>query len=438
MFHQSACFPVKRLFLAVLLCAPVAAAQAGFNVGGGGTRGGSVPPSGVNQTDSLKDFHHIMAVQANSQQVTQFRALVKDTEAAKTELRGLISSLQTEKPDDPATSTLAGLEQNLNGVRTNSKQFVDGFSADQKTGLRDLTRRLEKTDSDLEQAQKRLDQVVHATKASNPELAPHLEYLDKALTEFSDEQISLGKEMSITLATAQDLSFTLPAVENPVSLENRRITIRISGELTQFAAEQQQRVFKLQLIAALAELQQNIGDILQAQFQQSSSCGERVSVRRAMLVPANPASLLALRLHYERWACSPGASRIMASEIAESDGDVDIKLTPSVDKPGTLKLMSQFQRIGATGMMADALRSGDLGDEVKEKVSDSVLAALRAGEDFKLTLPAAVQNDATLENASFEDSGAGNLSILFEGRVQISAEQVNLLASQLNQTASRQ
>lgn len=128
----------------------------------------------------------------------------------------------------------------------------------------------------------------------------------------------------------------------------------------------------------------------------------------------------------------------MASEIAESDGDVDIKLTPSVDKPGTLKLMSQFQRIGATGMMADALRSGDLGDEVKEKVSDSVLAALRAGEDFKLTLPAAVQNDATLENASFEDSGAGNLSILFEGRVQISAEQVNLLASQLNQTASRQ
>lgn len=438
MFHQSACFPVKRLFLAVLLYMPLATAQVGFNVGGGGTRGGSVPPSGVNQPDSLKDFHHIMAVQASNPQVNRFHALVKDTEAAKTELRGLITSLQTAKPDAAATSTLASLEQNLDAVRTGNKQFVDGFSADQKTGLRDLTRRLEKADSDLEQAQKKLDQIVRATNISSSEIAANLENLDKALTEFSDEQVSLGKEMSITLASAQDLSFTLPAVENPVSLENRRITIRVSGQLTQFAAEPQQRVFKFQLIAALADLQQNIGDILRAQFQQSSSCSERVSVRRAMLMPANPASLLALQLHYERWACSPRASQIMASEIAESDGDVDIKLTPAVDKPGTLKLMSQFQRIGATGMMGDALRSGDLGDEVREKVSDSVLAALRAGEDFKLTLPAAVQNDATLETASFEDSGAGILSILFEGRVQISAEQVNLLASQLNQTASRQ
>jgi hypothetical protein len=436
-FPQSACFPVKRLFLVVLLCMP-AAAQVGFNVGGGGTRGGSVPPSGVNEPDSLKDFHHIMAVQASNHQVNRFHALVKDTEAAKTELRGLITRLQTAQPEDPAISSLASLEQNLDGVRTGSKQFIDGFSSDQKTGLRDLMRRLEKADSDLEQAQKKLDQIVHATKISNPEVAAHLENLDKALTEFSAEQISLGREMSITLASGQDVSFTLPAVENPVNLEDRRITIRVSGELTQFAAEQQLRVFKLQLIAALADLQQNIGDILQAQFQQSSSCSERVSVLRAMLMPANPASLLALRLHYERWACSPGASQIMASEIAESDGDVDIKLTPAVDKPGTLKLMSEFQRVGATGMMGDALRSGDLGDEVREKVSDSVLAALRAGEDFKRTLPPSVQNDATLETASFEDSGAGNLSILFEGRVQISTEQVNLLASQLNQTASRQ
>jgi hypothetical protein len=436
--HQSACFPVKRLFLAVLLCMPFATAQVGFNVGGGGTRGGSVPPSGVNQPDSLKDFHHIMAVQASNYQVNLFRALAKDTEVAKTELQNLISSRQSGKPEASATSNLASLEQNLDRVRTGSQQFVDGFSADQKAGLRDLTRRLEKADSDLAQAQRKLDQIVHATRTSNPEVAIQLENLDKALAEFTGEQISLGKEMSITPATGQDLSFTLPAVENPVNLENRRITIRVSGELTQFAADQQQRIFKLQLIAALADLQQNIGDILRAQFQQSSSCGERVSVRRAMLMPADPASLLALQLHYERWACSPGASQIMASEIAESDGDVDIKLTPSVDKPGTLKLTSEFQRIGATGMMGDALRSGDLGDEVRENVSDSVLAALRAGENFKRTLPDVVQNDATLETASFEDSGAGNLSILFEGRVQISAEQANLLASQLNQTASRQ
>jgi hypothetical protein len=434
--QQSGRCPVKRFILLILLGVPFALAQRGINLGG--TSRGSVPPSGVNETDSLKDFHHLMAVEASNPQVTQFRSLMKTTETAHSELKALIANLQATKPDVLDASAMTTLDQALDNARGGNKQFVDGFSTNQRTGLKDLTKRLEKADSDLEQSQKRLDQIAHATNVSAPEATARVETLDKALTEFSDEQLALGREMSITLATAQDLSFTLPLVENPVSFGNRKITVRVSGELTQVAAAPQQRVFQLRLTAALADLQQNISDILQAQFQPSSSCGERVSVRRAMLMPATPASLLALRLHYERWACSRMASQITASEIAESDGEVEVKLTPAVDKPGTLQLASEFQRIDAGGMMGDSLRSGNLGDDVREKVSNSILAALRAGADFKATLPAAVQNDVALESATFEDSGAGKLSILLEGGVQISSEQVNLLASQLNQTASRQ
>lgn len=421
----------QAFLIAVMLYVPLAVAQRGVNIGGGSR--GSVPPTGVNDTDSLKDFHHIMAVQATSQQVAEFQALTRSTEAAKAELKTLIR-LEASKPD--AVSVIATLDQTLDAARTGNKQFVEGFSANQKAGLRDLIRRLEKADSEIEQSQKRLDQS-HVNNISGPDTASRAENLDRTLAEFSDAQLALGREMSIMLVTGQDLSFSLPSTENPVNLDNRKITVRTSGELTQIATEQGHRVFHLQLTAALADLQQNIGDILQAKLQHSASCSERVSVRRAMLMPSTPASVLALRLHYERWACSGRAGLSMASEIAESDGNVEMRLVPAVENPSTLKLLSEFQKIDVDGMMGDALRSGTLGDEVRENVGESVLAVLRAGADFKASLPTAIQNDVGLESASFEDSGSGNLSILFQGRVQLSGEQVNLLASQLNQTASK-
>jgi hypothetical protein len=49
-----------------------------------------------------------------------------------------------------------------------------------------------------------------------------------------------------------------------------------------------------------------------------------------------------------------------------------------------------------------------------------------------------VQNSATLQSAKFRDLGVGGLSVVLEGQVEISNEQANQLASQLNQTLSAQ
>jgi hypothetical protein len=89
-------------------------------------------------------------------------------------------------------------------------------------------------------------------------------------------------------------------------------------------------------------------------------------------------------------------------------------------------------------MLADALRAGDLGDDLRDRVTQSVLSAMQAAADFKTTLPAAVQNSAVVQTAKFQDSGAGNLRVVLEGQIQISNEQANLLASELNQTVSAQ
>jgi hypothetical protein len=89
-------------------------------------------------------------------------------------------------------------------------------------------------------------------------------------------------------------------------------------------------------------------------------------------------------------------------------------------------------------MLGEELRSGDRGNDLREKVAKAVLLALQSGVDFKTTLPGAIQSSAILESARFRDAGSGGLSVALEGKVQVSNEQVNLLASQLNQGLTAQ
>jgi hypothetical protein len=63
---------------------------------------------------------------------------------------------------------------------------------------------------------------------------------------------------------------------------------------------------------------------------------------------------------------------------------------------------------------------------------------MRGGTDFKTALPPAVQNYVTIQSAKFQDAGVGSLSVVVGGQVQVSNEQANQLASQLNQALSAQ
>ena len=173
---------------------------------------------------------------------------------------------------------------------------------------------------------------------------------------------------------------------------------------------------------------------MNAQLREGSACGERLGLRSANILPAPPASVLVLQLHFERWLC---AGRSSPTELAESDGSVTVKVTPSVQN-STLTMAATFSRIDASGMMADDLRSGDLGDDLRDKVAKLLLLAVQSGVDFKSTLPQSLQNAASLDGAKFQDGGAGILRMVLSGQVQLSNEQATLLANQLNQALSAQ
>lgn len=391
-------------------------------------------PDGVDDKDSLKDFHQVLAVQASGQQVTEFQALVKNTESAKLQLQAFVQ--QVEKEKIAASYTPAGTEvaANLESVVAANKKFVAGFSDAQKSGLRDLTKRMEHATSDLDQEQAKLGQGLKATAPSGAEILVRGEALDKALSEFSSQQLALGREMSIVVANGSDLSFNLPPVKRPVSIGGNSIAVIVSGALSQIEEQNGQRTFKLEMTEDLSDLQQNINRLLHAALDSGSSCGERISVREAMLTPSFESAVLSLQLHYERWSCVGTFGRANSTEIAENDGTVEVKLAPSVDKSNNLNLNVEFGRIDAGSMFTESLRSGDLGDDLRDKISRAVLVAVRAGTDFKRSLPSALENSALIQSARFHDAGAGVLSVVLEGKTQISNDQANLLASQLNQS----
>ena len=420
---QSVLAIASRVIFGHILLTSALAAQDhgghGISIGGGNVYG---QPNGVDEKDTLKDFHQALAVQATSQQIAAFQQLVKNTGAAHDQLAAFASA---KSPRDG----VAALDQALESARTANHKFQDGLSEPQKSGLRELLRRLDKADSDLTQEAKRFDQTVESGGGtSNPAS------LDTALTSFSNEQFALGREMGITLASAQDVSFNLPPVKNPADVGSRSITVVASGVLSQTEAHGDLRTFRLDSNLDLTDLQQNITAIMNAQLREGSACGERLGLRSANILPAPPATVLVLQLHFERWLC---AGRSSPTELAESDGSVTVKVTPSVQN-STLNMTAAFGRIDASGMMADELRTGDLGDDLRDKVAKCLLLAVQSGSDFKTTLPQPLQSTAALQGAKFQDGGAGILRMVLSGQVQLSNEQATLLANQLNQALSAQ
>ena len=84
-----------------------------------------------------------------------------------------------------------------------------------------------------------------------------------------------------------------------------------------------------------------------------------------------------MQLHFERWACF---GRDTMNEMVEGNGTIEVKLTPAVGEDRALRLVPETGRVDAQGMVGDLLRSGSLGDTVRDAVAQSVLSAVRQGE----------------------------------------------------------
>jgi hypothetical protein len=407
-----------------------------MSTGAGGVVGGR--PDGVDEKDSLKDFHRAMALQATAEQRAAFAKVTQYTEAASDQLKAFRESL----PKPPASSSLSdratALDEAIEKARASSKNFLTSFSSAQKSGLKDITNKLEKADSEVDKQIKILDPIAKVPTPEIEQIAASAATLDKEFAGFQNEQLALGREMSILFpAPGENVTFSLPTVTNSISVADQAIAFPVSGALSQTSAANSENLFSVKVVADLSDLQQHTTGILRSQLNRSPRCGERITIQEATLTPLAPSSLVAIQFHFERWTCPLGSGGV-SRELVDAEAEVEIKLTPSVDPKSGLGLVSEISHVEAEGALRDSLLSGDLGVMMREQTATALVSVLQKGAGFEATLPTAAHESASLQKAQFEDTGADQLSLILDGQVQFSDEQTKQFAAQLKQRLSAQ
>jgi hypothetical protein len=242
-------------------------------------------------------------------------------------------------------------------------------------------------------------------------------------------RLSMGLCLAVVcLAQAQNSSLTLkiPPVKTSLNLEGQPVEITAWGAVSAAPSG----VFRLAMTVDMGNFQENLTPVLAAQLNRSDRCGERLSVERAVLAPAAPSAVLTASVHYERFACVKAFGKEIVKRLAGGNGVVEVNLTPSVGE-NRITLAAQVRKIDADGSLGELLRSGSLGDSIREKIAASVESAIQKSANLKSTLPAEMENVAAIQTVQFADGGAGRLWLAIAGEVRLSAEQFRDVAKKL-------
>ena len=162
----------------------------------GGHGGGTTRAAGGSTTDDLKDFKRAIALQASPDQVTQFRRLTESTQVARKSAQDLLKLAENASKTDLLRSTddLAGA---LDKAQTDNQHFLQSFSDAQKSGLKEITKKLDKANSDVTKRSKALARDLERSRIAGQQISGVAEKLDKALSDFQTRQLAIGNEMGI-------------------------------------------------------------------------------------------------------------------------------------------------------------------------------------------------------------------------------------------------
>ncbi|HEY0701201.1 MAG TPA: hypothetical protein VGD60_00395 [Candidatus Acidoferrales bacterium] len=230
-------------------------------------------------------------------------------------------------------------------------------------------------------------------------------------------------------ANDSKMSFKIPPVNIPLHIKGQEMNIVASGTISMARKEHDLNEMQLHLNADLAGLQQDIGPVLGAVLDKNSRCADRIQIQDATLVPAPPNATLAIvHLHYERWVCAKLFGNEEVKRLIGGNATLQLKLTPSVGPNHTeLRLKPELGPIEADGSLGEVLRLGNVGDLVRDKIQETVLAAVQKGTDLGATLPAEVQDHVTIQDVAFHDAGEGRLVLTLDGDAQLTNDELQAL-----------
>jgi hypothetical protein len=162
---------------------------------GGHGEGTARAPVGASSTDDLKDFKRTVALQASPDQVVRFRRLTESTQIARKSAQDLLKFAENASKTDlfrPDHLTSA-LEQ----AQTDNQNFLQSFSAVQKSELKKITKKLDKANSDVTKRSKALTSDLERSRIARQQISGVAQRLDKALNDVQARQLAIGSEMGI-------------------------------------------------------------------------------------------------------------------------------------------------------------------------------------------------------------------------------------------------
>jgi hypothetical protein len=267
-------------------------------------------------------------------------------------------------------------------------------------------------------------QLRHTVLSHLPPAPPQLSQFIAAILVFA-----LAFAAPALRANDPKFSFKIPPVNIPLHIKGQDLNIIASGQISMARKDHDLNEMNLSLTADLADLQKNIGPVLGAVLDKNSRCADRIQIQDATLLPAPPnATLAVVHLHYERWVCAKLFGNEEVKRLVGGNATLQLKLTPSVGPHHTeLRLQPELGPIEADGSLGEVLRLGNVGDLVRDKIQETVLAAVQKGTDLGATLPAEVQDHVTIQDVAFHDAGAGHLLLTLDGTAQLTNDELQAL-----------
>jgi hypothetical protein len=128
--------------------------------------------------------------------VVQFQRLNESTQVARKSAQDLLKLAENSSKTDlfRPTSVLASA---LEDAQTDNQKFLQTFSAVQKSGLKEITKKLGKANSDVTKESEALTRDLERPPIGGQQISGVAEKLDKALSDLQARQLAIAKEMGI-------------------------------------------------------------------------------------------------------------------------------------------------------------------------------------------------------------------------------------------------
>lgn len=385
-------------------------------------------PGDAAPDDDLKDFNQMMALQGTSEQSAALVSLGHELQFTKEQLQILRPISGNIPASQKISGPLALADQSVAKLHTEIQEFLGSFSPAQKSGLKEISKKVEEADSELAKQLAGLDQVAKYSNTAYQQVGESAASVDKTLANIEEDQLALARDMGIILpSTELTINF---ATTNSVNIGATSIVIPVSADISRISAVNGVNVFAAKIVADMSDLQDNIAELLRPQIEQSPACGEHIELQEAMLIPEAPASRIFTRLHVERWIC-PSGGRWGATEVATGEGSVELRLVPLIEKDGKLALTAQISHVDGDDFARDSL-VGENGHMVPDKITASLVSVVQKAADVKALLPPAVQQSALVNKAAFQHA-AGHLALVLDAGLELSDQQTQGFVSEIKQ-----